>query len=81
VEDETDIDDQDLATCDFKQERSDLLFEVSVIFWDEFVCIMFELSKSKNTYSASVRDFWFAMLCPCRRVRTVPKHDKLDFIR
>ena len=42
---------------------------------------MFELSKSKNTYSASVRDFWFAMLCPCRRVRTVPKHDELDFIR
>jgi hypothetical protein len=37
VEDETDIDDQDLATCDFKQERSDFLFEVSVIFWDEFV--------------------------------------------
>jgi hypothetical protein len=37
VEDETDIDDQDLATCDFKQERSDFLFEVLVIFWDEFV--------------------------------------------
>ena len=37
VEDETDIDDQDLATCDFKQERSDFLFEVSVIFWDEFI--------------------------------------------
>ena len=37
VEDETDVDDQDLATCDFKQERSDFLFEVSVIFWDEFV--------------------------------------------
>jgi hypothetical protein len=45
VEDETDIDDQDLATCDFKQERSDFLFEVSVIFWDEFVsndCILIE---------------------------------------
>ncbi len=37
MEDETDIDDQDLATCDFKQERSHFLFEVSVIFWDEFV--------------------------------------------
>ncbi len=32
VEDETDVDDQDLATCDFKQERSDFLFEVLVIF-------------------------------------------------
>ena len=45
VEDEMDIDDQDLATCDFKQERSDFLFEVSVIFWDEFVsndCILME---------------------------------------
>ncbi len=37
VEDETDVDDQDLATCDFKQEQSDFLFEVLVIFWDEFV--------------------------------------------
>ncbi len=37
VEDETDVDDQDLATCDFKQERSNFLFEVSIIFWDEFV--------------------------------------------
>jgi len=32
VEDETDVDDQDLATCDCKQEQSDFLFEVSVIF-------------------------------------------------
>ncbi len=37
VEDEADVDDQDLATCDFKQERSDFLFEVLVILWDEFV--------------------------------------------
>jgi len=37
VEDETDVDDQDLATCDFKKERCDYLHEVSVIFWDEFI--------------------------------------------
>ncbi len=45
VEDEMDVDDQDLATCDFKQERHDFLFEVSVLFWDEFVsnnCILWE---------------------------------------
>ncbi len=36
-EDETDVDDQDLATCDFKKERCDHLHEVSVIFWDEFI--------------------------------------------
>jgi len=34
-----------------------------------------------NDINVVVRDFWFAMLCPCRRVRTVPKHDELDFKR
>ena len=37
VQGETDVDDQILATCDFKQERSEFLHEVSVIFWDEFI--------------------------------------------
>jgi hypothetical protein len=37
VEDATDADDQDLATCDFNQQRCDYLHEVSVIFWDEFI--------------------------------------------
>jgi len=37
VEDEDDIDDQNLATCNFKKERSEFLHEVSVIFWDEFI--------------------------------------------
>ncbi len=40
-----DVDDQDLATCDFKQELIDFLFEVLVIFWDEFIskdCILME---------------------------------------
>ena len=37
VEDATDVDDQDLATCDFNQQRCDYLHEVSVIFWDEFI--------------------------------------------
>jgi hypothetical protein len=37
VEDETDVDDQNLAECNFHQERCDFLYEVSVIFWDEFI--------------------------------------------
>ncbi len=37
VEDETDVDDQDLATCDFNKEHCDYLHQVSVIFWDEFI--------------------------------------------
>ncbi len=32
VEDETDVDDQNLAGCNFNQERCDFLYEVSVIF-------------------------------------------------
>ena len=45
VEDETDVDNQDLATCDFNEECCDYLHEVSVIFWDEFIsndCILME---------------------------------------
>ena len=37
VEDEADIDDQNLAECKFNVERKALLYEVSVIFWDEFI--------------------------------------------
>ena len=37
VEDETDVDDQNLATCHFKQERSEFLHEVYVFFWEKFV--------------------------------------------
>ena len=45
MEDETDVDDQDLATCNFNKERCDYLHEVSVILWDEFIsndCILME---------------------------------------
>ena len=45
VEDETDNDDQDLATIEFNKERCDFLHEVSVIFWDDFSsndCILME---------------------------------------
>ncbi len=45
VEDKTDVDDQDLATCDFNKERCDYLHEVSATFWDEFIsndCILME---------------------------------------
>jgi hypothetical protein len=43
VEDETDVDNQNLAGCNFNQERCDFLYEISVIFWDEFIpndCIL-----------------------------------------
>jgi hypothetical protein len=45
VEDETDVDDQDLATCNFNKEHCNYLHGVSVIFWDEFIsndCILME---------------------------------------
>jgi hypothetical protein len=45
VEDEDDIDDQNLPRCNFKKEHCDFLYEVSVIFWDEFIsndCILIE---------------------------------------
>ncbi len=45
VEDETDVDDQNLAMCNFNCEHSCLLDEVCVIFWDEFIsngCILME---------------------------------------
>jgi hypothetical protein len=32
VEDETDVDDQNLAGCNFNQECCDFLYEISVIF-------------------------------------------------
>jgi hypothetical protein len=37
VEDESDIDDVDLPKCNFRKERCDLMYQVSVIFWDEFI--------------------------------------------
>ena len=33
----TDVDDQNLAECDFNHERSEFLHEVYVFFWDEFI--------------------------------------------
>jgi hypothetical protein len=45
VENETDVDNQNLAGCNFNQERCDFLYEISVIFWDEFIsndCILME---------------------------------------
>ncbi len=43
AEDETDVDDQNLAGCNFNQEGCNFLYEISVIFWDEFIsnnCIL-----------------------------------------
>jgi hypothetical protein len=37
VEDETDVDDQNLARCNFNQDCCDFLSEISVIFWDDFI--------------------------------------------
>ncbi len=45
VEDETDVDNQNLAGCNFNKERCEFLHEVSVMFWDEFIsnnCILME---------------------------------------
>jgi hypothetical protein len=46
VEDETDVDDHNLAGCNFKQECCDsLYYEIFVIFWDELIsnnCILME---------------------------------------
>jgi hypothetical protein len=37
VEDESDVDYQNVAICEFNKERAEFLHEVSVIFWDEFI--------------------------------------------
>jgi hypothetical protein len=37
VEDESDINDIDLPMCNFRKERCEFLYQVSVIFWDEFI--------------------------------------------
>ena len=55
VEDVTDVDDQNLATCDFKQERSEFLHEIYVFFWVEFInndCMLTEavLEESKTRW-------------------------------
>ncbi len=55
VEDETYVDDQNLAWCNFNQKRCDFLYEISVIFWDEFIsnnCILNEavLEESKTRW-------------------------------
>ena len=37
MEDENDIDNQNLPECNFNKEHCDFLYEVLVIFWDEFI--------------------------------------------
>jgi len=64
---ETDVDDQDLTTCNFNKERCDYLHEVSVIFWDEFIpndCILMEavLEEFKTRWDRP-RDFSVTILC------------------
>jgi hypothetical protein len=52
VEDETDVDDQNLAGCNFNKERCDFLYEISVIFWDESIsnnCILMEAVEKFKT--------------------------------
>ncbi len=76
MEDESDVDDQDLATCDFKQERSDFLFEVLVIFWDEFVsndCILLmeALLEEFRTRWTEPRYFVFVRAGDFAQVRVV----------
>jgi hypothetical protein len=74
VEDEDDIDDQNLPECNFNKERCDFLYEVSVIFWDEFISndrILIEavLEKFKTQwdnprYYVFVCAGDFAQVCP-----------------
>jgi hypothetical protein len=37
VEDESNVDYQNVAICEFNKECAEFLHEVSVIFWDEFI--------------------------------------------
>ncbi len=65
VEDEIDVDNQDLATCNFNIECCDYLHEVSVIFWDEFIsndCILMEavLEEFKTRWD---RPLYYVFLC------------------
>jgi hypothetical protein len=67
VEDETDVDDQSLAGCNFNQEHCDFLYEISVIFWDEFI------SNDQILLEAVLKDFktrWdtpgYYAFCVCR---------------
>jgi hypothetical protein len=74
VEDETDVDDQNLATCNFNHERSCLLEEVSVIFWDEFIsndCILMEavLEELKTRWDQP-RYYIFVCACDFAQVST-----------
>ncbi len=67
VEDETDGDDQNLAGCNFNQERCDYLYEVSVIFWDEFIsndCILMEavLEEFKTRWDTL---HYYSFVCAC----------------
>ncbi len=45
VEDKTDVDNQNLTRCNFNQEHCAFLYEIYVIFWDDFIsndCILME---------------------------------------
>ncbi len=73
VEEEEDIDDHELAKCEFNKERSDLLREVEVIFWDEYIsndrkikeALLLELSTRWETprYYVFVCAGDFAQVC------------------
>jgi hypothetical protein len=59
VEDETDVDNQKLAGCNFNQESCDFLYEVSVIFWDEFI------SNDRILIEAVLEEFKTRWDTPC----------------
>jgi hypothetical protein len=65
VEDDTDVDDQNLAGCNFNQERCDFLYEIPVIFWDEFIsnnCILMEavLEEFKTRWDTP---YYYVFVC------------------
>ena len=73
VEEEEYIDDHELAKCQFNKELSDLLHEVEVIFWDEYIsndhkikeALLLELSTRWETprYYVFVCAGDFAQVC------------------
>jgi hypothetical protein len=65
VEDETDVDNQNLAGCNFNQELCDFLYEISVIFWDEFVsndCILSPAVDSIKSYNYDVSSIFMVII-------------------
>ena len=75
VEDETDVDDQNLATCNFKHECSEFLHTVYVFFWDEFInnnwMLMKAVLKEFRTRQDQPRHYVFVCAGDFSQVRSM----------